>query len=499
MKDLNLIELTDLEKRYGKKEALTGINLTIGRGKIIGLLGPNGSGKTTLIKLLNGLLQPTSGEIKVNGKAPGVDSKKIISYLPDKMYFADWMKIADLMDFFEDFYEDFDRKKAEGMCETLKINTEAKIKSLSKGNKEKVQLVLVMCRKAQLYLLDEPIAGVDPAARDFILDTILNNYNEEGTVIISTHLIADIEKIMDEVIFIKEGNSVDLSCREYCDHYHLSYCYRSDINKEIESGVGKIEGIRRGGKIMLRKLMKYDLKYYRKIMLPLWAVLIIYGIVHGINTVFNYETFYDHIPIKAQAIVVVTGIYFIFCVNIILVIQRFWKSMYGKESYLTHTLPVTERKLILSKVFSAIIISFTTVFIFFAENDILIYIQSIVYHGEASLQGIPIRHFQDFTKTKVVLTILYMIIYGIIWTMHLIYQAYTAICIGQMRSKNRFATMIIVGAFLFLVGYEMQVVLLQHNRYYSWFYLPCLIAFLVEIVLCHLVIEFILTRKLNIN
>ena len=250
---------------------------------------------------------------------------------------------------------------------------------------------------------------------------------------------------------------------------------------------------------MLRKLMKYDLKYYRKIMLPLWAVLIIYGIVHGINTVFNYETFYDHIPIKAQAIVVVTGIYFIFCVNIILVIQRFWKSMYGKENYLIHTLPVTVRKLILSKVFSAIIISFTTVFIFFAENDILVYIQSIVYHGEASLQGIPIRHFQDFTKSKVVLTILYMIVYGIIWTMHLIYQAYTAICIGQMRSKNRFATMIIVGAFLFLVGYEMQVVLLQHNRYYSWFYLPCLIAFLVEIVLCHLVIEFILTRKLNIN
>ena len=160
---------------------------------------------------------------------------------------------------------------------------------------------------------------------------------------------------------------------------------------------------------------------------------------------------------------------------------------------------MTERKLILSKVFSAIIISFTTVFIFFAENDILIYIQSIVYHGEASLQGIPIRHFQDFTKPKVVLTILYMIVYGIIWTIHLIYQAYTAICIGQMRSKNRFATTIIVGAFLFLAGYEMQEILLRHNRYYSWFYLPCLIAFLVEIVLCHLVIEFILTRKLNIN
>lgn len=188
-----MIELTNLEKRYGKKEALAGIDLTIGRGKIIGLLGPNGSGKTTLIKLLNGLLQPTTGEVKINGKTPGVDSKKIISYLPDKMYFADWMKISDLMDFFEDFYEDFDRKKAEGMCETLKINTNTKIKSLSKGNKEKVQLALVMSRKAELYLLDEPIAGVDPAARDFILDTILNNYNEEGTVIISTHLIADVE------------------------------------------------------------------------------------------------------------------------------------------------------------------------------------------------------------------------------------------------------------------------------------------------------------------
>ena len=188
--------------------ALSDVNFEIQKGEFCVIVGESGAGKTTLIKLLNGLLQPTSGEIKVNGKKPGVDSKKIISYLPDKMYFADWMKISDLMDFFEDFYEDFDRKKAEAMCETLKINTDAKMKSLSKGNKEKVQLVLVMCRKAELYLLDEPIAGVDPAARDFILDTILNNYNEEGTVIISTHLIADIEKIMDEVIFIKEGNIV---------------------------------------------------------------------------------------------------------------------------------------------------------------------------------------------------------------------------------------------------------------------------------------------------
>lgn len=249
---------------------------------------------------------------------------------------------------------------------------------------------------------------------------------------------------------------------------------------------------------MLRKLMKYDLKYYRKIMLPLWFVLIIYGIIQGINTVNSEVLSYDHIPIKEESMVIVISIYFIFCVNIILVIQRFWKSIYGAESYLTHTLPVTVRKLILSKLFSAIIISFTTVFIFFLENDILLYIQSRVYHGEYSIQGILIRNLQDLTKPKVVLTILYMIMFGIIWTMHLIYQAYTAICIGQMRSKNKFATTIIVGAFLFLAGYQMQVILLQHNRYYSWFYLPCLIAFLVEIVLCHLVIEFILTRKLNL-
>ena len=200
-----LVTCTHLTKSYGKAEALRDVNLTIEPGHIIGLLGPNGSGKTTLIKLLNGLLQPTEGEILINGQKPGVDSKAVISYLPDKMYFADWMKVSDLMDFFADFYKDFDRVKAENMCQTLGISLIDKMKKLSKGNKEKVQLILVMSRQAQLYLLDEPIAGVDPAARDFILDTILNNYNEAGTVIISTHLIADIEKILDEVIFIQKG------------------------------------------------------------------------------------------------------------------------------------------------------------------------------------------------------------------------------------------------------------------------------------------------------
>lgn len=203
-----LITCNNLVKAYGRKTALSGVDLHIGRGRIVGLLGPNGSGKTTLIKLLCGLLQPSSGELLVDGAVPGVYTKSIISYLPDRMYFADWMNASDLLNFFQDFYKDFSREKAEGMCASLGINPADRIKTMSKGTKEKLQLVLVMSRSAQLYLLDEPIAGVDPAARDFIMNTILTNYNENGTVVISTHLIADIERVLDEVIFLREGKVV---------------------------------------------------------------------------------------------------------------------------------------------------------------------------------------------------------------------------------------------------------------------------------------------------
>lgn len=203
-----LIRLQGLTKCYGPKRALNGLNLQVGRGKVVGLLGPNGSGKTTLIKLLNGLLCPTEGIVLIDGYAPGVETKAVVSYLPDRMYFADWMKVSDLVDFFSDFYADFDRKKAAEMFSALGIRPLDRIKSMSKGTKEKAQLVLVMSRKAQLYLLDEPIAGVDPAARDFILNTILTNYNEEGTVLISTHLISDIERVLDEVIFLQDGQIV---------------------------------------------------------------------------------------------------------------------------------------------------------------------------------------------------------------------------------------------------------------------------------------------------
>ena len=181
------------------------VKITFDAG-VTGVVGPNGSGKTTLIKILNGLLRPDSGTVEIDGAAPGPHTKSVISNLPDRPYFADWMKVGDMFDLFQDFYADFDRERAEYMCKTLHIETGMKIKSMSKGTKEKTQLILTMSRKAKLYLLDEPIAGVDPAARDFIMDTILSNYNPEGSVIISTHLISDIERVLDEAVFIQEGH-----------------------------------------------------------------------------------------------------------------------------------------------------------------------------------------------------------------------------------------------------------------------------------------------------
>jgi len=206
MKDL--IKCEGMTKRYGKKAALWDFSVEIPAGRIIGLLGPNGSGKTTLIKSLSGILTLDSGRAEVAGMAIGVESKKNISYLPERPYFSSSLKVKDTVNFFEEFYEDFQRQAAEEMLKTLQIDGNSKIGSLSKGTREKVQLVLVMSRKAKVYLLDEPMGGVDPAARDFILKTILTNYNEDASVLISTHLISDVEKVLDDVIFIKQGKMV---------------------------------------------------------------------------------------------------------------------------------------------------------------------------------------------------------------------------------------------------------------------------------------------------
>ena len=201
----DILTCESLTKCYGAKTALDSMDLHIGLGKIVGLLGPNGSGKTTLIKLANGLLQPTGGSIRIAGMKPGVESKAIVSYLPDADWLPDWMRVEQLVELFTDFYKDFDPARANEMLAKLDLQPKAALKTLSKGNKEKVQLILAMSRNARLYLLDEPIGGVDPAARDYIRHTILANYSKDATVLISTHLIEDIEPVLDEAVFLKEG------------------------------------------------------------------------------------------------------------------------------------------------------------------------------------------------------------------------------------------------------------------------------------------------------
>ncbi len=205
---MSILQCKNLSKKYGATEALKGINLELDAGKIVGLLGPNGSGKTTFIKLANGLLKPSEGEILIGGYKPGKETKAMVAYLPDREFLPDYMSISQLIRYYSDFFEDMDEAKAEEMLRSLELDKNMKLKKMSKGTKEKVQLILTMSRDAKVYFLDEPIAGVDPAARDYILRTIITNYNPDALVVISTHLIADVENVLDDVVFIKEGSIV---------------------------------------------------------------------------------------------------------------------------------------------------------------------------------------------------------------------------------------------------------------------------------------------------
>jgi ABC-2 type transport system ATP-binding protein len=204
----NVLEAENLSKSYLNKRALQGANLTIQQGKILGLLGPNGSGKTTFLKIAAGILHPSSGKLLIDGQKPGVYTKSIVSYLPDTEYLFKWMKIKDAVQYFKDFYSDFDEKKAFALLEFMKLDANSSVKSLSKGMKEKLKLTLVLSRKAKLYILDEPLGGVDPTAREKILDAIINNFSENSSMIITTHLVNDIERIFDEVAFISDGEIV---------------------------------------------------------------------------------------------------------------------------------------------------------------------------------------------------------------------------------------------------------------------------------------------------
>ena len=217
---MSLLECNGLTKCDSGKKALNNVNLKLEPGRIIGLLGPNGSGKSTFIKLCAGLLTPNAGDIHILGLPIGPETKGMVAYLPERTYLSKWETVREIVDFFDEMYDNFQKDKAYQMLQDLNINPEDKLKTMSKGTKEKVQLILVMSRKADLYLLDEPMGGVDPAARDYILDTIITNYNQEGSILISTHLISDIENILDDVIMIKEGNVV---CYDSADNIRMNY------------------------------------------------------------------------------------------------------------------------------------------------------------------------------------------------------------------------------------------------------------------------------------
>ncbi len=229
---MTLLRFDHVSKRYSKKLALDDLTFDLSAGHIVGLLGPNGSGKTTLIKLINGLLQPDSGQILIKGEKPSAQTKAIVSYLPDTTYFNENLTVQATIDYFADFYQDFDQEQALALMADLAIDTKLPLRKLSKGNKEKVQLILVMSRKAQLYILDEPIGGVDPAARDYILQTIIGNYSPTATVLIATHLIADVEPILDQVLFINQGKIVrqgDVDDLRQSSGFSIDQLFRQDF------------------------------------------------------------------------------------------------------------------------------------------------------------------------------------------------------------------------------------------------------------------------------
>ena len=317
-----ILECRNLTKCYDNKIALNKINLSLERGKIIGLLGPNGSGKTTLIKLLNGLLVPTDGSIFVDGHTPGIETKKIVSYLPERTYLSMHMKVSEIINYFSDFYSDFDRSRAYDMLKHLNINPTDRLHTMSKGTKEKIQLILVMSRRASLYCLDEPIAGVDPAARDYILSTILNNYDENATILISTHLISDVENILDDVVFIQNGQ--------------IRLC---DSVDNIRFNQGKSVSL---------------------LLVILHAVLIVYTVIGRIG-IFIAERVQSFVSPEssrlwgiAGAFYIIGFILFIFAIVIATTVYlavRIQKNLFSDEGYLTHTLPVKPTQLLWSKVF----------------------------------------------------------------------------------------------------------------------------------------------------
>ena len=315
-----ILECNQLSKSYGKVPALDGVSFAIEPGRIVGLLGPNGSGKTTLIKLANGLLTPSSGEILIDGRTPGRETHAMVSYLPERTAIPTWMSAGQLMDFYEDFYPDFRRQAAEEMLHHLNIQPKQRIKQMSKGTREKVQLIMVMSRAARLYLLDEPIGGVDPATRDYILSTIISNYNPDAAVVISTHLIADVEKVLDEVVFIDRGHLV------------------------LQSSVDQIRE---------EKGMSVDALFRAtgRIMLPLFGILLLVSVGANFSSrgMLNSDSSLLRTLGTIFIMLFIVGIFAVGIISFVLMINRFYKNLLQDEGYVMMTLPVCVHQQIWSK------------------------------------------------------------------------------------------------------------------------------------------------------
>ena len=335
-KEQPAFECRKLTMRYGKTLALDAVDLTLMPGRIVGLLGPNGSGKTTMIKLANGLLQPTSGEILIAGNAPGPKSKSLVAYLPDRDFLPPYMNVTQLLDFYSDFFVDFDRERAEKLLESLGFDPKQKLKAMSKGTKEKIQLVLTMSRRAKIYLLDEPIAGVDPAARDFIIRTIIGNYAEDALVVISTHLIADIETVLDEVVFLKKGHIV--------------------LHKQSD------EVIAENGKD-IDHVFREVIKEVGMVMMPLYAAMLVLAAAAGLSMRFSImkgtrDFVASTVPgVVTLILMLVYGalILAMAVMTLVMTTRNFRDNLLGSRGYLMNTLPVTTQSQVLSKSLNGLI------------------------------------------------------------------------------------------------------------------------------------------------
>lgn len=439
-----LLQLHHVTKKYHKHTAVNDVTVSIPTGKIIGLLGPNGSGKTTIIKMINGLLQPDKGDIVIDGYRPSVETKKIISYLPDTSYLQENMKIKDVVTLFEDFYNDFDSKVAYQLFEDLNLNPRERLKNLSKGNKEKVQLILVMSRKARLYILDEPIGGVDPAARDYILKTIISNYSNDASVLISTHLISDIEPILDEVIFLKEGEAVLL------------------------------------------------------VSIILGLVLKALGGNFSTDTNSTSAQIFTIILVLLLAMVISGSL----LSTLAIIIKRFYSNIFGRQGYLTLTLPVTTNQIICSKLLASLLWSIFNIFIVII--GIILVILPLVGIGQFVVAFPEI--YKIISSSNAPLFIAYFFLSYVAGTLLI----YLSIAVGQLFTNKRvlmgivsyFGISLLI-TFLTLIIDSIFHIDLFNSHANATFSQPVLLynilVSIVEIAIFYMLTHSIIKYKLNIQ